>query len=327
MQNHSAGASARAMPPAAGRPARLLAVELWGLGDVSLAVPFFREATRHARVTVVAKADWAPLFAHFCPEVEHVPCTAPWTAFRKKYRLHAWPWRNLRTLIGRLRANEFDLGVSARPDPRDHLLLALAGVRRRLGFPHRRWAAALASRSLLTTTLPSSAQSHRRDYWASLAQALGWELAPPKPNARGTSGRQLVIHAGAGQPTRLWPRERYEEIASRLQTGGWKVTLIDDSHRDLNKLIDLLNPADRFMGNDSGPGHLAALLGVPTFTIFGPQLPSFIAPVHPQAAWIEGHPCPYKPCRDYCRFSEPRCIRAISVDEVWPRLQDWLSRE
>ena len=55
------------------------------------------------------------------------------------------------------------------------------------------------------------------------------------------------------------------------------------SLRDLDALLTKLASADRFIGNDSGPGHLAALLGVPTFTIFGPQLPELFAPQHPQA--------------------------------------------
>jgi len=47
---------------------------------------------------------------------------------------------------------------------------------------------------------------------------------------------------------------------------------------------------------------------VPTFTIFGPQLPSCFTPLHPQAEWIEGKPCPYKPCYDYCQFAAPHCL-------------------
>ena len=92
-------------------------------------------------------------------------------------------------------------------------------------------------------------------------------------------------------------------------------------------MIATLATADRFIGNDSGPGHVAALLGVPTFTVFGAQLAANFLPVHPQAGWIEGAACPHKPCHDYCRFSEPLCITRLGVDDVWARLAPWLAAQ
>jgi ADP-heptose:LPS heptosyltransferase len=301
------------LPP---RP-RLLVVELWGLGDLALAMPFLRAASVQARVTLLAKPHAAPLLARFAPDVELVELTAPWTAFRGKYRLHDWPWRELNRVRKILRSQHFDLGVSARADPRDHALLALAGVRRRLGFPRR------GSQLFLTDALPRPSLPHRAEYWRALAAALGWSLSSPTARLPGAP-RRVVIHTGAGHPVRLWPLERFNQIASRLRAANWEVVMLDDALRDLSQLLDILATADRFIGNDSGPGHLAALFGVPTFTIFGPQLPELFAPQHPQAAWIEGAPCPYKPCFDSCHFPAPNCLLEISTDAVWQRLEPWL---
>lgn len=124
---------------------------------------------------------------------------------------------------------------------------------------------------------------------------------------------------------RRWPRERFEQIASTLREHGWTVSLIDDTHGDLDKLITTLADADRFIGNDSGPGHIAALLGIPTFTIFGPQLSENFVPQHPQAAWIEGAPCPHKPCFDNCRFAEPHCLLNVTIEAVRSRVEAWLA--
>jgi ADP-heptose:LPS heptosyltransferase len=295
----------------------LLVTELWGVGDVALAIPFLRAASGKSRVTLVAKPHAAPLLARFAPQVELVPAVAPWTAFRGKYRLQDWPWGSLGRLVRSLRGRHFDSGASARPDPRDHLLLAFSGARRRHGFPRA------GSALLLTDPQPLPASRHRSDHWASIASSLGLAIDWPHPARR--SGRRVVIHAGAGQPTRLWPRERYESLAVSLGEAGWQAEILDDSLDGIDRLLDKLGSADRFIGNDSGPGHLAALLGVPTFTLFGPQLPDAFAPRHPGAQWIEGAPCPYKPCRDYCRFSEPRCINAIDADSVWARIVPWLA--
>ncbi|HUR57472.1 MAG TPA: glycosyltransferase family 9 protein, partial [Opitutaceae bacterium] len=94
----------------------------------------------------------------------------------------------------------------------------------------------------------------------------------------------------------------------------------------LDALLALLATATRFIGNDSGPGHLAALLGVPTFSLFGPSLPELFSPQHSGAEWLEGAPCDFRPCWDNCRYAEPHCIRAITTDAVWARVQTWLGR-
>jgi heptosyltransferase-2 len=302
--------------PARARRPRLLVVELWGLGDLALAMPFLRAAAARADVTLLAKPHAQPLLARFCPGVQLIPFTAPWTAFRGKYRLGSWPWSDFAALVAGLRSQRFDAAVSARRDPRDHALLALAGAGLRAGFPR-------GSSFFLTDRLAAPAP-HRAAHWAALAEFFRWEI--PAASVPPRAGRQVVIHTGAGQPVRAWPRERFEQLAQRLTAAGWRVTLLDDSLRDLDTLLDTLASADRFIGNDSGPGHLAALLGVPTFTIFGPQLPELFAPRHPRAAWIEGAPCAYKPCFDSCRFAEPHCIRQLEVDTAWLRLTNWLDR-
>lgn len=304
--------------PARDRRARLLVVELWGLGDLALAMPFLHTAARHCHVTLLAKPHAAPLLRRFAPAVELIPCDAPWTAFTGKYELARWPWRQLRTAVRLLRARHFAAAVSARPDPRDHALMALSGAALRAGF------ARAGSRLLLTDALSRPHRPHRAAHWAALAEHFSWPLPATTPSPI-RNGRHVVIHTGAGQPVREWPRERFEDIARRLEATGWNVTVIDNTLTELDRLLDMLAAADRFIGNDSGPGHLAALLGVPTFTIFGPQLPELFAPQHPRAAWIDGAACAYKPCFDTCRFGSPHCIRNLTSDQVWSALQPFLA--
>lgn len=295
----------------------MLVAELWGLGDVALALPFLRAAATHGPVTLLAKAHAGPLLRRFAPDVELIALDAPWTAFRGKYRLHRWPWSTLRVTVRNLRSRQFTHVISARPDPREHALLKLVGGEKLIGFP------SAGSGRLLTDRLLPPLDPHRAARWNFLAEYLGWDLEPIPPRTGG--GRHLVIHTGAGQPVRRWPVDRYAEIADRLRQHGWTVSVIDEHHGDLTALVDLLATADRFVGNDSGPGHVAALLGVPTFTLFGSQLPENFAPVHSRAAWIDGAPCAYKPCSDYCRYPAPHCLLNITVTDVWPRLTAWLN--
>ena len=96
--------------------------------------------------------------------------------------------------------------------------------------------------------------------------------------------------------------------------------------RSVAELLALADQAGAFIGNDSGPGHLAAFCGVPTFTIFGPQLPEWFAPLHPASDWLEGKACPYKPCSDYCQFAAPCCMLNSGEAEVCRRVEAFLSR-
>jgi len=229
------------------------------------------------------------------------------------------------------------VGVSARCDPRDHLVLRLAGAGRRLGFSRA------GSALLLTEPLPGGRMLHRRRAWEQIAARLGWEPAPPAGARLHPVGTEapVVLHSGAGRPTRIWPLERFAELARRLRRQGRTVRVLCDAGQldgwrrlgepsaiapeNVDALLECLADAAGFVGGDSGPGHVAALCGVPTFTIFGPQLPALFAPSHPRASWIDGAPCRFKPCFDSCRFAEPRCILELTIEDVWAQLEPWLA--
>lgn len=233
-----------------------------------------------------------------------------------------------------MRKAEFDFAVSARRDPRDHLLMWLAGAKQRIGFPRP------GGELLLTKPLVSLVPSaHRYDCWHAAAQALEVDLLPRAliPAPKNSPSHTVLIHSGAAQPVRVWPLERFAELSARLRKKNFKVQVAcDAAQRDwwlahgedyvqapenLTALLGVFDRAAAFIGNDSGPGHLAALAGVPTFTIFGNQLPGFMAPAHPTAEWMEGKPCPHKPCFDKCRFATPHCLLDVTMDEVWPRVE------
>src|SRR6185436_9055405 len=98
--------------------------------------------------------------------------------------------------LRRLR-RKFDVGLSARWDPRDHLLLALTLAKDRLGFPR------VNSQMFLTRPLKRpAAASHRYEHWRTLGNALDLEL-PPRERVFSSQSRrdgQILIHSGAGQP-------------------------------------------------------------------------------------------------------------------------------
>jgi len=315
---------------------KLLIVELWGLGDLVIATPFLRAAAEQFDVTLLAKPFALDLQPRLWPGVKVVPFTAPWTAFKykDKYQLWRWPWLEMLRLFHRLSAEHFDFGLSARWDPRDHLLLKFVGVKNRIGFP-RVWSQFFLTRPIARP----GPELHRYESWRAIGGALDFQLPPvgkiiqPAAPARAA----ILIHSGAGQAVRVWPLEHCRQLAAHLRRNSFQVQIAcDPDQRDwwlragettvatpavVTELILLIDRAGAFVGNDSGPGHLAAFCGVPTFTIFGPQLPEWFVPLHPAAEWIEGRACPYKPCSDYCRFPAPHCLWNLDQEEICARVE------
>jgi len=117
--------------------------------------------------------------------------------------------------------------------------------------------------------------------------------------ARGMrGGGGVVIHPGSGSREKCWPAGRFVELAERLTSAGRRVrfcvgeTELDRVDRatlasfeavapverpaDLVQLASLLQSADVFVGNDSGPSHLAGILGNATVALFGPASDSTV---------------------------------------------------
>jgi heptosyltransferase-2 len=217
------------------------------------------------------------------------------------------------------------------------LFLRLARPGRLLGYGRRGvgW--------LLDENLADESHVHRPEAWRRLAARLDLPAVPAvSPRLQPpVSARRVVLHSGASQALRIWPLARYAELLRRLRAQGWDPVVLCDHNQladwhglgetlartagGMDELVDTIAGGAAFLGNDSGPGHIAALCGVATFTIFGPQVPELFAPGHPQAAWIEGRPCPYKPCYDRCHYAEPHCLTGIEVAMVWPKLDQWLA--
>ncbi|MCY3766034.1 MAG: glycosyltransferase family 9 protein [Gemmatimonadetes bacterium] len=116
----------------------------------------------------------------------------------------------------------------------------------------------------------------------------------------GLASPLIAIHPGSGGREKCWPLTSYLELAHRLATRGAGVMAVCGpvernvadklpahlpclAPRDLRSLAALLHGVDLFIGNDSGPGHIAAAVGTPTLTLFGPTDAVTWAPRHPHA--------------------------------------------
>lgn len=143
----------------------------------------------------------------------------------------------------------------------------------------------------------------------------GWAISPRLPLRRVNPVGPLVIHPGSGGPRKCWPIERFLEVARSWQALGQSVrftlghvemetmppevirTIRDefptDIPMDLPTLAELIARAQIYLGNDAGPTHLAAQLGIPTIALFGPTDPRTWRPIGPSVTVL--HPLELSP--------------------------------
>lgn len=130
---------------------------------------------------------------------------------------------------------------------------------------------------------------------------------PPFPPAK---AGVVLVHPGGGSRAKCWPLESFLSVARRVEAAGRPVVFVVGPveldawpRRDLDvirsefpllspggadELAEALAGAAVLLSNDSGPAHLAALLGTPTVTLFGATPAAVWRPVGPAARVIAG---------------------------------------
>jgi len=94
-------------------------------------------------------------------------------------------------------------------------------------------------------------------------------LTPPPGLLFRRHPRRIVLHNGSGDPAKNWPREKFIRLFDRLRKNGYDPVFLPQ-FPTLADLASFLYESGVLIGNDSGPGHLASALGLPTL-IIGPS--------------------------------------------------------
>ncbi|MFP4458048.1 MAG: glycosyltransferase family 9 protein [Candidatus Zixiibacteriota bacterium] len=154
----------------------------------------------------------------------------------------------------------------------------------------------------------------------------------------------LVIHPGAKWELKKWGLEKFRELAKMLSDrfnpvfiGDRKCSPPDDFEfpiiRDtsLDQLKGILANSGLFIGNDSGPVHIAAALGTPSIAIFGPTHPALgFAPKGIKTSVIQNN-LECSPCTLHgnakCKLNssyQARCMLELSPDYVYRKVLEFL---
>jgi len=204
-------------------------------------------------------------------------------------------------------------------------LASLAG--KRAGFGHFAAQAAYNIRiPRAQEILGEERKVHTAEHMASAMFYLGaprMEIPRARLFAPKTPGERpyAVIHALASAPEKAWPAERFLEIARSLK--HLEPVFIGGPGDDLSpfaefrtvrntSLLDsmvLIQSANLFIGNDSGPAHMAAAFGVPLVVLFGESDPVIWAPWRATAQSLVAN----GPMRGIAVQQVERAIEALGV--------------
>ncbi|MBX2991729.1 MAG: glycosyltransferase family 9 protein [Bacteroidetes bacterium] len=159
----------------------------------------------------------------------------------------------------------------------------------------------------------------------------------------------VVVHPFSGWKYRSWSLERFGDVVSTIVTrlNYDAVLLCDKSEEEKLDLLQqrfagrhnihfvasddlldtcvILKEASLFLGNDSGPLHLASALGTRVVGLFGPASPELTAPRNDAGKFlfriVECSPC----AQLHCERPSNSCMSLISQDDVLQAVMEQLS--
>jgi ADP-heptose:LPS heptosyltransferase len=185
----------------------------------------------------------------------------------------------------------------------------LSGARYRAGFDIFQPAWVYNTRiPTAQETLGVPCRVHTAEHMASAVFYLGVPLTPEIPRARieappgrsalAPNGSYAVIHPIAATPEKTWPHFAGLKTPCLepvyIAGPGEDLSAFPNARKvigaDLPELARLIRDADVFIGNDSGPAHIAAAFGVPVLVFFGPSDSEIWAPWRTQAEVLQANP-------------------------------------
>ncbi len=156
----------------------------------------------------------------------------------------------------------------------------------------------------------------------------------------------IAVHPGTSQKTRYkrWMPDRYAQLSDRLirELGAtvlftwgpdeldWvkaiqkemkEPSLLGPRTGSITQLAEVFRRCDLYVGGDTGPMHVASMMGVPVVAIFGPTYPTVNAPFGRHRMVRQDVGC--NPCRNRA-CEELTCLKAVTVDDVFQATKDLL---
>ncbi len=114
------------------------------------------------------------------------------------------------------------------------------------------------------------------------------------------------------------------DVVNEIVTNMKHKALVACETKSIKQLIELIRRADLFIGGDTGPLHIASILGIPTVGIYGPKDPVIYGPYNGKAVVVRKElwcsPCEKRTCPD------PECMTSILPEDVFHAVNKLMGR-
>ncbi|MDD5128773.1 MAG: lipopolysaccharide heptosyltransferase II [Candidatus Omnitrophica bacterium] len=329
---------------------RILIVRTDRIGDVLLSTPVIkalRQKYPQAYISMIV-SPYARDIVEANPYLDEV------IIYDKDIKHKSW-MRSLK-FASRLRKKRFDLAVILHPTNRMHLIAFLAGIPLRLGY-NRKFG---FLNNLRKKHSKQEGLRHEAEYNLDLFKELGisgnardlfmpikeeseeWARDLLASNGIKETDKLLAINPGASCPSKIWPADRFAQVAEILAKQYNLKILVVAGAKDipqanmvarklgdkalnlsgktsLSHLASMLKRCSLFISNDSGPVHIASSLGVPVISIFGRNQPGLSprrwGPLGKRDKYLHKDIGCIQCLAHNCK-KEFACLKAISVDDV-----------
>jgi ADP-heptose:LPS heptosyltransferase len=275
---------------------KILIIKHGALGDIILSLPAFaaiRASHADANITLMTTAPFTNFLAA-SPWFNEIICDS---------RPEFWNLPGMMKLKRQL--SGFDLVYDLQTSSRSSRYFALAGKPRWSGIAK---GCALPDadpkRNFLHTSQRLAGQLAVAGVTGLAAPDLSWAAADISRFKLPMGFVALVPGAAPHRPEKRWPESKFANLAVQLQSRAVVVGTKADAPfaaviksfapltRDLTgqtslaELVSVLGQARLVIGNDTGPMHIAAALGVPSLVLFSHASdPALTAPRYPDGGW------------------------------------------
>ncbi|MCK5833466.1 glycosyltransferase family 9 protein [bacterium] len=312
----------------------ILIVRFSSLGDIVLTTPVL-EALRanfpKARLTYFLKEDFASILENHTSRCEII--TLP-EQVRKDSKAYL-------DFVDSLSKKRFDLIVDLQANGRSYVL------RNRLNIPFLKVKKHTLRRiSIVKFKVGASGLPNVRDRFLNTLKRIGISGSSNTTSLMVTEEELnqvrskffknndnkpiAVIHPGAKWDLKKWGGEKFARLAEMLTDRGFTVASFEEVPyknficlygTTIREMMGCIASADVFIGNDSGPLHIAEALGIPSVGIFGPTHESLGYSSDWAGMKIVGLDIKCRPCSLYgngrCKPQNRECMDALSPDIVF----------
>ncbi len=331
---------------------RILVIRLDHIGDVVMTRPAIRALHKkfpNAEIDMLVSEEVASLLANSKGIHRIIPSKNNWFS-----RHASFPQKGAEflRLAGVVKDENYDLGLDFRGDLRNILLMFFAKIRYRLGY------GTTGGGFLLTEELPYDATAQqvlvnlnllRFFYVAQDNKLLPFEYTQDQAQAfwKGFGAEpattvlpRVLVHMGAGSTAKQWGIDNFRALLQKISEANLAQIILIGSEAEREALPDLklhvqniidvrgkvrlqdlpilMDICDIFIGNDSGPAHIAAAQGLEVILIAsGTNDVRFWHPWTDRLRLLQ-YQVPCAPCGlRVCPVSGHPCLENIPAEQVF----------